>query len=109
MGADMSGGEGNTLHTRNGCSLVDDWCWQFEPKAHEEKMRDYDMMGVYDHTSEAVKAADAVVPHSFAEARLSGFIGEGASTRPVDEGDFLTAREFLRRAAEAGEGICGGY
>jgi hypothetical protein len=109
MGAEMSGGEGNTLHTRNGCSLVGDWCWRFEPEEHHEKMRDYDMIGVYDHTPEAVKAANAMIPQSYADARMGGFIGEDASARPVDEGDFLTAREFLRRAAEAGEGIGGGY
>ena len=109
MGAEMSGGAGNKLYTRNACSLIDDWCWRFESKEHHEKMSDYDMMGVYELTAEAVKAADATVPHSFAEARLSGFIGEGASARPVDEADFLTAREFLRRAAEAGDGIGGGY
>lgn len=109
MGANMYAGEAE-IYTRDGCSLVSNWCHRFD-KRDFSNVDWTDLMGVYDFPNEIVQAANAAVPLTFSEALAGGWIHEPGRYRNRDTTPeaFDEVRRFLTAAAECGEGIRGGY
>lgn len=108
MGADLdSRGSDKSLNTKDACHMVAGWL-----DDHYDDKRPFDQQrGSWDFPAEAVLAANATVPVSFAEALETGFVPDYFYQKYPDarQEAWEYARLFLKEAAEAGESISGSF